>query len=678
VSDYGILLGGARIYQKRVKSASCTVNGVAYSETCYPSFSDDDEDTSTRTSQTVTEAQTWHSAEDLGFNIFSGQKPTFDVTKSWERYEMGSYVVTLPLNQTDASEIVTKLETDNFIDKQTRLVVIDFTLYNAAYHMHTNVQFGFEFRQAGGITVQSRILSFKMFRYDWGDMQDNITWTIEIVLYSYVLMFISVQLFDIFKWGLIGWLVKNGVIPETVKHAEDGPEGASEESNQAAFEILDNVNLILLVITFIYRIMVILSSFVQEYDLNTAIVTYQNHAPIAAFFGEVVNIWGINSLIAIFKLFKYLQIDSNLNSLWRTLMFAWTDLVNYIVFFTVVILNFTLTGMVWFGHASLSWYNVSSAFTTLFLTMLGQNSYAELHVIQSNCAFLFFFLYIILVYLILLNMFLAIINNAYSHIMGENMKKEVIQNLIKGDNATPAFWTWVTKTVQVAWASLLVCDFKNQQQDNLKDMMEDMDDDAMDDDDVDQQEDDLIEELREKFDEDETGFMALDEPTTKEWFDLADTEQLKADKTSNFVSPEGEDVKELLSELTMKDQNENGDREQVRGELTEEERELEMGKNEKIKNDLKRAALKEEYGLLQEQCKLYMDVDSQLTPSWLAQRFQKVEADAKQYGFKDIENDSREQARLIMMTANRSATTSRLFSLLNPNESMPTNASHNY
>ena len=72
------------------------------------------------------------------------------------------------------------------------------------------------------------------------------------------------------------------------------------------------------------------------------------------------------------KVFKYLQISSTLNSLWRTIVFASSDLGNFIVFFLVVMFMFSLTGIVLFGYAHRDWYDLNVASATLFRVILGQ------------------------------------------------------------------------------------------------------------------------------------------------------------------------------------------------------------------------------------------------------------------------------------------------------------------
>ena len=144
------------------------------------------------------------------------------------------------------------------------------------------------------------------------------------------------------------------------------------------------------------------------------------------------------------------------------------------------------------------------------------------------------------------------------------------------------------------------------------------------------------------------------------WFAIATMEELTNDQTSNFVFADYKDYKppsgEKVSEIAL---------DQI-------ERQRQLAKEAK---EARLRSLTEEYEMLQEQTVLYMDIKTQLAPLWLADKFRKLEQDAKKDGFEDIQNKCADQARLIEMMGNRSASTSRNFSLYNPNEVMARNAS---
>jgi len=620
----------------------------------------------------VIEARTWRSAKALGYEIFADAK--YEASASYETYSMGSYAVTIPLgNMSSAQEIVWQLWKDGFLDKQTRLVVVEATFYNAFNHLHTNTRFGFEFRASGGINPQARVLSFHLFQYDWSSVKSNILFLLEMVLYSLVLMFISIMFFQIITFGVWGWLKKISVITDD---SEKTALVSSTESNQSVFELLDQTNLVLLLVLFIYKIIGLCNSWVQEYDLPAAMVNYENHTPVAVFVATQVNVWGINALIAVLKVFKYLQISTTLNSLWRTIVFAFNDILNFMVFFIVVMFMFSITGIVLFGSVHRDWCGVNIALSTLFRIILGQIDFQGIAEINYWASFVYFFMFIILVFLILLNMFLAIINNAYSHIMAENMKTTVKTWEIT-NSVNNAWSSWdineVTTQIGVLWDSLLVCDFAGTKESNLKEIAEDyLQDGTLDkemaEDGGTADEEALDEELEERRELEAAAAARAAAASAGsgpnydlEWFKVATMEELNADATQNHVISDRDKKFELP--LAPEDPSlREGSREEI------ERRREKIAHQEKVKE------LTEQFDVLQEQCVLYMDIDTQLIPPWLAAQFRELELNARKAGCEDVMNKAISQANLIEMTENRSATTSRLFALFNPNEAMPHNA----
>lgn len=124
----------------------------------------------------------------------------------------------------------------------------------------------------------------------------------------------------------------------------------------------------------------------------------------------------------------------------------------------------------------------------------------------------------------------------------------------------------------------------------------------------------------------------------------------------------------MLSQLKSDDNNEKASSVVVEPTI-EQQKEAERDRREEAEREL-RKQLDQRFTMLQEQCVLYMELDRQLSPAWLGDRFRALETDAKAAGFVDIKNKAAAQAHLIEMTGNRSATSSRLFTLLAPNETV--------
>ena len=79
----------------------------------------------------------------------------------------------------------------------------------------------------------------------------------------------------------------------------------------------------------------------------------------------------------------------------------------------VMIFGFALAGMNIFGQESAAYIDPLEAFATMFLTCLGQYDFDEMLLINDIFAYIFFIVYQVFVFLIMVNIFLAILNDAY-------------------------------------------------------------------------------------------------------------------------------------------------------------------------------------------------------------------------------------------------------------------------
>ena len=91
--------------------------------------------------------------------------------------------------------------------------------------------------------------------------------------------------------------------------------------------------------------------------------------------------------------------------------------------FLIVLVAYAQMGYVLFGSEIFDFRTFTDAVFTLVRTILGDFNYLELEKADQILGPIFFITYIFLVFLVLLNMFLAIINDTYSE-----MKKEITEN----------------------------------------------------------------------------------------------------------------------------------------------------------------------------------------------------------------------------------------------------------
>ena len=107
------------------------------------------------------------------------------------------------------------------------------------------------------------------------------------------------------------------------------------------------------------------------------------------------------------------------------------DLSVFTVMLLTMMTGFAIAGMNIFGQESNSYIDFERSFTTLFLMILGEFDFEEMYEINPSFAYGFFMFYQFFIFLIMVNIFLAILNDAYIAV------KEKHDAMPKGDGPPP-------------------------------------------------------------------------------------------------------------------------------------------------------------------------------------------------------------------------------------------------
>merc|ERR1711871_1519714 len=139
------------------------------------------------------------------------------------------------------------------------------------------------------------------------------------------------------------------------------------------------------------------------------------------------------------KFFKSFQANPRLQVVTNTMVKAASDICHFGVVFSAVFMTFVITGHIFFGNDIKEFRGISASLDTCFLVLMGQFGWYEAasdsdlglssgmpHFMLS----MWFWLYMVFVLVILLNMLLAIILDHYCE----------LTNLIKLDYHVPALW----------------------------------------------------------------------------------------------------------------------------------------------------------------------------------------------------------------------------------------------
>jgi len=132
-----------------------------------------------------------------------------------------------------------------------------------------------------------------------------------------------------------------------------------------------------------------------------------------------------NSAIAIaafmswIRIFKFISFNKTMNQLNSTLGRCAKDVAGFMIMFTIVFMAYAQLGYLLFGGQNPDYSSMGTTLFTLFRTVLGDFDFPTLQAAAPTLGPIYFVSYIFFVFFVLMNMFLAIINDTYSEVKND-------------------------------------------------------------------------------------------------------------------------------------------------------------------------------------------------------------------------------------------------------------------
>lgn len=392
---------GMRIRQVRVKSGGCNIPEEYKSRLtreCWQEYASSHEEKEPWVGAYSKHEYKWSSSEKTGESPYNGKLGN---------YPASGYVVDFPDNQKDALNMVATLRKDLFIHNPTRVVLIEFQLYNEPADLFMTARIIIEMPASGG--YRPRAL-FKAVTVPKVVTSEEIALIVfESIMYLMVFFFLYLELLEIRELGC-----------EYIK----------------IWNIIDLTNITLFLLTLAIRV--------------AFFVIFSNQNPLErpeSYFSMsrmerltlVQNIFvACNAFLLWLKIFKYMQRNKRIMFLVHTVAYAKTELLYFIFIYILFLTSFVHAGYLAFNSQSKDFRSLSISFYTVFASLAGGGSspintmyqdmimsYDSSSVIEANrvYGYIYIMFFQTLVLVILTNLFLAILNKAYIDVR-EELKSE--------------------------------------------------------------------------------------------------------------------------------------------------------------------------------------------------------------------------------------------------------------
>ncbi|XP_037955786.1 polycystic kidney disease 2-like 1 protein [Teleopsis dalmanni] len=392
--EENILLGAPRLRQIRVKSDSCHIPDAfkRYFSDCYAQYHE-----TTEEKEADFQGSKFYTLDELN------DRP---IWAKYATYYGAGYVQELDYNMNATIDTLESLKEEKWIDRATRVVVLEFGLYNANGDFFTNVKIIAETPISGGIITSKRLESFNTHEI-WTD--DDYLLIICAIIFYIMIVFYTTQ--AVREWRLVGW----------------------RNYFSSLWNIVDVLILTMAYLAFVYQIIhiflvkALLKRVTEDED------GFHSLDNICFWSSLYADLLAVCAFFICIKVFKYISFNKTLLQFSTTLQRCAKDLLGFGLMFLIVFLAYAQLGLLLFGAYNYDFCTFWESLITLLRMILGDFDYAGIESANRILGPLYFLSYILLVFFILLNMFLAIINDTYSAVKEEITagKNEVIVYLKK-------------------------------------------------------------------------------------------------------------------------------------------------------------------------------------------------------------------------------------------------------
>jgi len=413
VMIYNKVIGKIRLRQLRVREgegcALLATTGVTdssrtdlYVDSCYPSYSFD-------ARSNASYGPAYLQVPGTGFTYSSAEenKLSDDIMGEVATYDGSGFVRDLDnRNRTAYLQALGELRSNLWVDRQTRAVIVSLNLYNGNYNYYCVSQYLLEY-SAGGTIIPSatnNVISRDIFTSEYFQYPDLVSKAIpEAITYACALLFLG---------GFLRRLYRARRVTGTFRVVL-----------RDMWSLLDIIFISVLLVTIGLRLNYYAMEERQNFD--PFLEDYQEMSKIASAYSLTFVLESSTVFICVVKSLKFFSLQKDLKLLQMTLGQAVKDLLVFVAMTVILFVGFVVMGLNIFGMQAPSYSTIVNTLGTLFLILLGEFDYAEMNAVSRLWAIIFFIIFVLFMFFVVLNIFLAILNDAYTVVHTQHIWEEL-------------------------------------------------------------------------------------------------------------------------------------------------------------------------------------------------------------------------------------------------------------
>uniref|UniRef100_A0A1A7WAE6 Polycystin-2 n=3 Tax=Iconisemion striatum TaxID=60296 RepID=A0A1A7WAE6_9TELE len=393
-----LLLGVPRLRQVKVHNESCSIHEDLQAEVqdCYNIYTPSNEDTSSFGPKNGT-AWVYTTEREMNGSSYWGHV---------SKYGGGGYYQDLFRTKEESASQLQFLKDHLWLDRGTRAVFLDFSVYNRNINLFCVARLLVEFPATGGVVTSWQFQTVRLIRYvsSW----DYFVGVCEVAFCLFILYYVVEEVLEIhihrlhyFKsmWNCLDVLI-----------------------------VALSVVAIVMNITRTAMARNLLSGLLENY---TAHPRFEPLANLQVYFNNMAAAIVFFSWV---KLFKFINFNKTMNQLSSTMSRCAKDLVGFAIMFFIIFLAYAQLAYLVFGTQVNDFSSFQASILTQFRILLRDFNFSEIQEENPVLLPIYFTTFVVFIVFILMNMFLAIINDTYSEVkadMSQQRSEMEMTDLIK-------------------------------------------------------------------------------------------------------------------------------------------------------------------------------------------------------------------------------------------------------
>jgi len=326
------------------------------------------------------------------------------ITGMYTLYGGGGYIAELDVNRDMSQNILAELTKNRWIDRSSRAVFLEFTLYSPNVNMFTHAIFLTELPETGGILTTYSLYPFRVYQHHGRNG---------------VMMIVGEVLF-LAATIILSWVVVLGIYKQWKNYFKS---------------VLNCLNFVIL-LTCLCSIGLYTARLITAMETMNKFTKqpkdFLNFQHIVALDSMFVLVFSILQALVTVRLIGNLKIFKPVEELWYVLLGCFRDLIWFSVIFWYIIVVYAYLGTLLFGRNLVSYMNLISALETLTTSVLGKSNFSQINQMNPILAKIYFVLFITVQVYFLLTIFLVILCeniNVARNIRSPQSQRTMITNL---------------------------------------------------------------------------------------------------------------------------------------------------------------------------------------------------------------------------------------------------------